>query len=103
MRCETLRNMGIMALSGFGMLGTGAGRADAQVLGRHRVTVQETVVTQTRVVQPAPVVERSLVQPAPVVERSVVQPPRSSSGGSSSRRQSSRSVWSSRRRSWKSG
>ena len=81
MRCETLRNMGIMALVGFGILGTGAGQADAQVLGRRRVTVQETVVTPPVVVAPAPVVvtpTRVKVRPNKVVikeKRGVVADP----------------------------
>jgi hypothetical protein len=50
MRCETLRNMGIMAFIGVGILGTGASPAEAQVLDGRRVTVRETVVA------PAPVV-----------------------------------------------
>ena len=72
MRYVTVKTVGLVAFLGFGFLGTGAGQAEAQVFGRRRVTVQETVETPTVVVAPPPVVvapSRVKVKPRKVVIR----------------------------------
>ena len=56
MRYVTVKTVGFVAFLGFGTLGTGAGQAEAQLFGRRRVTVQETVETPSVVVAPPPVV-----------------------------------------------
>src|SRR4051812_8114351 len=55
MRYPTFRNLGIMGFLGLSILGMDAGRAEAQLLGRRRVSVQETVEMPS-VVAPPPVV-----------------------------------------------
>jgi hypothetical protein len=56
MRYMTLKKLVFAAFLGCGILGTGASPAEAQLFGRRRVTVQETVETPSVVVAPPPVV-----------------------------------------------
>jgi hypothetical protein len=72
MRFMTVKKVVFAAFLGCGIFGIGAGPAEAQLFGRRRVTVQETVETPSVVVAPPPVVvapTRVKVKPRRVVIR----------------------------------
>jgi hypothetical protein len=72
MRSVTVKKVAFAAFLGCGLFGTGVSPAEAQLFGRRRVTVQETVETPTVVVAPPPVVvapSRVKVKPRKVVIR----------------------------------
>jgi hypothetical protein len=65
MRFLTVKKFALAAFLGCGIFGSGASRAEAQLFGRRRVTVQETVETPSVVVVPS----RVKVKPRKVVIR----------------------------------
>jgi hypothetical protein len=72
MRFLTVKKFALAAFLGCGIFGSGASRAEAQLFGRRRVTVQETVETPSVVVASPPVVvvpSRVKVKPRKVVIR----------------------------------
>jgi len=45
-----------------------------RVVVRSPIVVAAPVVTETRLIQPAPVIERRIIQPAPIVQERVIRP-----------------------------
>ena len=72
MRYETMKIAGLVTFLGFGILGTAASPAEAQLFGKRRVTIQETVETPPVVIAPPPIVvapSRVKVKPRKLVIR----------------------------------